>query len=491
VPGAGQVYAGARRRGALLVAIALASALAAAVLLLESDPVSVAQVALRRDVAAALLAANLGLLAFRSFAVVDAWRLGGRSGHRAGPVGLAVLAGILALTALPHAAVAYYGVRGYDALAAVFADDEPSDVLPARGVFLIDRVGARPLRADPPTAGGQRAQEPRPTPFRGQALPLGPTSDERLVGASGSTTHATAHQPLAEARPWVTLLLIGSDAGPERPGNRTDTMIVVALERGTGRAAALGIPRNIVGVPFTGEVRNTAKRFTQPLNALYDWGHAHESLFPGGDDPGATALKQTISNLLGIRVDYYAMVDLDGFVDMVDALGGVTIHVKERIVDSVTRPAWGETKPTIDVLPGHTYHFSGRTALAYVRSRKASSDYTRMARQRCFLSAAARQVDVASVLLHFGSLASIAKQSVRTDIPLDRVPDLVRLAAAVDPELTVTETFGLDYVRGRRAADGYPLPAVNRMRAAVRRLILAPPEQVRERRGVETTAGSC
>jgi hypothetical protein len=71
------------------------------------------------------------------------------------------------------------------------------------------------------------------------------------------------------------------------------------------------------------------------------------------------------------------------------------------------------------------------------------------------------------------------------------VPDLVRLAAEVDPELTVTETFGLDYVRGRRAGDGYPLPAVNRMRAAVRRLILAPPEQVRERRGLETAAGSC
>jgi LCP family protein required for cell wall assembly len=491
LPGAGQVYAGAKRRGAVLAALTAASVATAAVVLVESDPVSVAQAALRRDVAAALLAANLGLLAFRSFAVVDAWRLGGRPGPAVGPFGLVVLAAILAVTALPHAAVAYYGVRGYDALASVFADEEPSDVLPARGLFLIDGVGAPSLRADPPRQGGRRAQEPRPTPFRGRMLPLGPVSDERLVKPAGAAGPAAARQPVAEARPWVTLLLIGSDAGPERPGNRTDTMIVVALERGTGRAAALGIPRNLVGVPFAGEARRTAKRFTLPLNALYDWAHAHGSLFPGGGDPGATALKQTISNLLGIRVDYYAMVDLDGFVDMVDALGGVTIHVKERIVDSVTRPAWGETKPRIDVLPGRTYHFSGRTALAYVRSRKASSDYTRMARQRCFLSAAARQVDVPSVLLHFGSLASIAKQSVRTDIPLDRVPDLVRLAAAVDPELTVTETFGLDYVRGRRPGDGYPLPAVNRMRAAVRRLILAPPEQVRERRGVETTAGSC
>ena len=56
-----------------------------------------------------------------------------------------------------------------------------------------------------------------------------------------------------------------------------------------------------------------------------------------------------------------------------DALGGVDIHVKERLVDEVTRPAWGEPKPKIDVLPGRTYHFFGREALAYVRSRKAST----------------------------------------------------------------------------------------------------------------------
>jgi LCP family protein required for cell wall assembly len=494
LPGAGQLYAGARARGAVLLAAALAGVLGLAAVVIAADPVSVAETVLRRDVAALLLAANLGVFAFRAYAVVDAWRLGGRAAAAAGPLALAVLAVALAVTALPHAAVGYYGVRGYDALAAVFAEDEPRDVLPSRGVFLVDRVGAEQVRADAPVARAPRPQEPRPTPFRGRARPLLPRSPEELVRAAPGAAVAArkpATPAVAEARPWVTLLLVGSDAGPERPGNRTDTMIVVALERGTGRAAALGIPRNLAGVPFTGAARRDVKRFPLPLNALYDWGLAHPALFPGGADPGATALKQTISNLLGIRIDYYALVDLDGFVDMVDALGGVTIHVKERIVDSVTRPAWGETKPRIDVVPGRTYHFSGRTALAYVRSRKASSDYTRMARQRCFLSALAGQLDVRSVLRHFGRLATIAEESVRTDIPLDRVPDLVRLAAGVDPRLTVTETFGLDYIRGRRAGDGYPLPAVNRMRAAVRDLILLPPEDAAARRGVETAARSC
>ena len=107
-----------------------------------------------------------------------------------------------------------------------------------------------------------------------------------------------------------------------------------------------------------------AKPFAEPLNALYG--------ARGGGNAGATALKHATSQLLGLRVDYYALVNLLGFADLVDALGGVEIEVKERLVDEVTRPAWGERKPRIDVVPGRTYRFYGREALAYVRSRKTS-----------------------------------------------------------------------------------------------------------------------
>ena len=176
--------------------------------------------------------------------------------------------------------------------------------------------------------------------------------------------------------------------------------------------------------------------------------------------------------MLGLRVDYYAMVNLDGFRDVVDALGGVTIRPRERIVDEVTRPAWGETKPRIDVYPGRTYHFNGRTALAYVRSRKASDDYTRMHRQRCFLTAMARQLDVVSVLRNFGSLASILESSVRTDITRDRLPDLVRLVSRLDPKRTLTVTFGRSYIARRRASDNAPLPDVPAIRRTARESIL-------------------
>ena len=475
VPGAGQVYAGARRLGVVLLAIAAALVLAL-IPLAAVSPLALGAGLLDRRLVAAILLLNLALLVFRLFAVVDAWGRGrAAAASRGAALGLVVIAGV---TAAPHVAAGYVAVRGYGVLESVFAAEEPRDVLPARGLFL---VPARPVlvrRPAPPRAVD------RDKPTRPLATPLPPTkpltSSRRVLVSGGESAD----------RPWVTLLLLGSDAGPGQWGARTDTMIVVALQRATGRAAAFGIPRNFVDVPLGGVAGTAMRRFPEPLNALYSFARTRPELFPGGREPGATALKQTLSRLLGMRVDYYALVDLAGFTDIVDALGGVDIHVKERLVDEVTRPRWGETKPRIDVYPGRTYHFSGRDALAYVRSRKASDDYTRMARQRCFLSAMAQQLDVVHVLRHFDSLAATVETSVRTDIPLDRVPDLVRLASAIDRRRTLTETLGRDYIARRRASDRYPVPNVAKIQATVRDAILLP-RRVLEAREVAPVERAC
>jgi LCP family protein required for cell wall assembly len=276
------------------------------------------------------------------------------------------------------------------------------------------------------------------------------------------------------AKPWTTILLLGTDEGPGNWGARTDTIILAAIQHGTGRAAAFGIPRNLAQVPLG--PRGTP--FEEPINALY--GRS------GGGETGARNLKQAVSTLLGIRVDYYALVNLLGFADLVDALGGVEILVKERLRDEVTRPAWGEPKPRIDVVPGRTYRFYGREALAYVRSRKDSSDYTRMARQRCFLSAMADQLDPVRALRNFGSLAKTIETNLRTDIPLNRLPSLVSLVSAVDSKRTLTVTFGADYFFGRQKSGNYPVPAIGPMQSTVRAAIVTP--ELLQRRGRASTA---
>ena len=381
---------------------------------------------------------------------------------------------LVALTAAPHVAAGYVTVRSYHVLETVFAEEEPRDVLPARGLFLAVREFDAP---------------PKPYDFVDPwehvlARRLGPGEARPLAGS-----HVLADERAA-AKPWTTILLIGTDEGPGNWGARTDTMILVALQHGTGRAAAFGIPRNLADVPLGGVAGRELHSFPESLNALYGYARSEPALFPGGRDPGATALKQTISRLLGVRIDYHAIVNLSGFADVVDALGGVRIDVKERLVDEVTRPAWGEPKPTIDVQPGYTYHFDGRQALAYVRSRKDSNDYTRMARQRCFLSAMADQLHPFRLLRNFGSLARTVESNVRTDVPLDRLPALLRLVAGIDPRETLTETFGLEYIAERRETDNLPVANIALMRETVREAILHP-ERTHETGTIATIQETC
>jgi LCP family protein required for cell wall assembly len=465
LPGAGQFATGARQRGVLLLA-----SFAALLLLLIGLAEWGTHADLDRKLLVAILAVDLLLLAFRLFAVVDASRM-----PRTNLARVALVA-ILVATVLPHVAAGYVAVRSYDVLETVFADDEPGDVLPAHGLF----VGVTPGRerrypgiAAPPSA-------PR----------AAPVAKPRLDVPIGGSRHVLARAQPLQGKPWTTILLLGTDEGPGNFGARTDTMILVAVQHGTGRAVAFGIPRNLVGVPLGAALAGRPKRFGQPLNALYGFARTKPELFSGGADPGATALKQAVSTLLGIRVDYFALVNLRGFADLVDGLGGVTILVKERLVDEVTRPAWGEPKPRIDVVPGRRYHFYGREALAYVRSRKASSDYTRMARQRCFLSAMAAQLDPVRVLRNFPALTGTVKRNVQTDVPLKRLPALIRLVAAIDPEQTLTETFGSSYIASRRKADNYPLPKLAMMRNTVRDTILHP-EHAAAKRGIAVAGKSC
>jgi polyisoprenyl-teichoic acid--peptidoglycan teichoic acid transferase len=430
LPGAGQLYLGRRRRGLVLLGLSVVAALSAVAL------VGWASSSVDRTLVAAVLAADLALLALRLFAVLDVWRRG--------VVGLVVFA---VVTAVPHVAAGYVTVRSYDVLENVFADEEPTDVLHA-GLF---RPQVIPLPTSVPRDAWELALVER----------LGPGEVAPLEG------RALAGRPT----PWTTILLLGTDEGPGNWGARTDTIILAAVQHGTGRAVAFGIPRNLAQVP----AGRNGKPFRQPLNALYGVG-------------GASAVKQAVSNLLGLRVDYYALVNLLGFADLVDALGGVEIRVRERLHDEVTRPAWGEPKPRIDVEPGEVRHFYGREALAYVRSRKDSSDYTRMARQRCFLSAMADQLDPVTVLRNFGSLARTIETNVHTDIPLNRLPSLVRLVSSVEPSETLTVTFGPEYFFARRKKDRHPVPNLHRVQQTARNAILSP--GLLQRRGAAKTAGA-
>ena len=408
LPGAGQVYAGRAARGLAIVLVGLALVVLS-VWYVVTRGATLADEIVSLDVLLGLLVVNGVVLLARFWVVADAYGLAARERRRAlgrsrpflAFFSLLVLA---LLTVAPHAVVGWGTYLTYDTIETVFAEDEPQDVLSpevlASSVLWAPKSSGRALLGDRPIA-----------------------------------------PPEPKSRAWTTVLLIGGDAGYLRTGLRADTMVAVALQASTGRAAIFSIPRNLDNAPLVGRAGNAYGRFPDLLNALYRFAHTRPELFPGGRDPGATALKQTVSNLLGIPVHYYVLVDLRGFVEVVDALGGIRMTAPDS-VDDLTSPAFpGEPWTDIEVTRGDVVKLDGRRALAYARSRSASSDYTRMVRQRCILAAMAGRIDSVRAVRSVARLSDAAKEFVSTDIPRKRLPDLVGLLRGIDPRQTFSVSF--------------------------------------------------
>ncbi|GIH26929.1 hypothetical protein Aph01nite_52390 [Acrocarpospora phusangensis] len=240
------------------------------------------------------------------------------------------------------------------------------------------------------------------------------------------------HVSYLSTKPRVNILLIGADAAKNRPGARTDSMTVASVDTRTGQTYLFSLPRNLQNVPLPEGPARTAfpDGFTgggdSPglLNEVYQWGEDHPSIVPGVPDGkrGSTLLKATVGGILGLDIDYYAMVDMKGFAQLIDAIGGITVTVKEDIVYGTYREG---------LVRAGTRRLTGEEALWFGRSRTDSDDYVRMGRQKCLLNAVAKQANPLVVLRGFDQLATVAKRYISTDIPQTLLPPLMTLAAKV------------------------------------------------------------
>lgn len=224
------------------------------------------------------------------------------------------------------------------------------------------------------------------------------------------------------------ILLLGGDAGESRVGLRPDSMTVVSIDQETGRTVLFGLPRNMENAPFpAGTVMH--KQFPAGfdcdgcyLNAVNTWANDHAELFPGVDNPGVLATTQAVEEITGRPVNYYVEVDLGGFQNLVDALGGIVIDVHQTIpIGGIGHDITGYIRPGKQKL-------DGAQTLWYSRSRVWSSDYSRMARQKCVMNAMLQQLDPQTVLTKFGAIASAGKQILTTSIPAGEIHTFVGLA---------------------------------------------------------------
>jgi LCP family protein required for cell wall assembly len=251
----------------------------------------------------------------------------------------------------------------------------------------------------------------------------------------GPAPDAKAADPWAKI-PRVNVLLVGSDAGPTRQGIRPDTLILASINTKSGDTVMFSLPRNLGNVPFA-EGTPGAEAFPDGyscpdgsclLNAVWLWGEQNKDEFDDPDTAGLQATEDAVEGALGLEVNYYALLNLQGFQDFVDAIGGVRVDVKERLPiggNSKNRRAEGYIEA------GENQKLNGFKALWYARSRWSTDDYDRMRRQRCVIGAAVDQADPVKLALGFPKLARAAKDNMATDIPQDELQSWVELATRI------------------------------------------------------------
>ena len=287
----------------------------------------------------------------------------------------------------------------------------------------------------------------------------------------------------------LNLLLLGADDAPTRRGERTDTMIVVSIDPTTGDTAMISIPRNYARAPLPeGFGVWECNCFPQLLNDLYYAGIQHPDAFPGPGTASENAIKGGISEILGIPIHYYAMVNLAGFVGIVDALGGVEIDVPREIIE----PQYGG--PGLSgrvVIPEGVQVMDGYTALAYTRIRSQSSDYARMNRQRCVVKAVLDQSDPLELLAAYPSIAGVLREEMQTDIPISRLPDFIDLLPRIDTgDVVALSITPPEYLAGF-SAQGQNIYDAQLIREHVALILAGQPEAVSPDLGSGSLTSAC
>ncbi|MFF0343327.1 LCP family protein [Kribbella sp. NPDC004875] len=289
-----------------------------------------------------------------------------------------------------------------------------------------------------------------------------------------------------EGKPRLNLLLLGGDDAPSREGVRTDTVIVASIDTKTGNTALISLPRNLTFMPFPKdsplykfypngfgkEGLTLDGRLEWMLTAMYqNIPDAHPGILGPSDNEGADVLKQSVGEATGLKLDYYLQVNLQSFPEIVDALGGITVNVNERVAMGGISSAHIPPKEWIE--PGPSQHLDGRHALWFARGRYGADDDQRQIRQRCVIKAIVDAADPQTLVTKYKAIAKAGQHLLRTDIPQELLPAMVELALKVksatvsnvtlDPEKLRLKYLHPDYQALRdtveKALESDPVPA--------------------------------
>lgn len=273
-------------------------------------------------------------------------------------------------------------------------------------------------------------------------------------------------------------LLMGADADEGRDGVRPDSIHVVSVNQSTAETIIFSIPRNFQNARFSAD---------SPLQQVYPDGYScgndciinflytdvhnnHSDLYPEVQDPGAAAMMDAVSGTLDLTVHGYVMVDMNGFSELIDAMGGISVESGGWVPYRGQRPdgsGWGDTwwEPGV-------HDFDGDEALAFARSRSFSSDFNRIQRQQCIQQAMLAQFTPQTLLTRFTEIMTAGENLVETDLPQSQLGSLLNLAADAQEHTPQRLTLGApDFGSASELFSTYP--DFDRIHARVDQLIAA------------------
>lgn len=250
----------------------------------------------------------------------------------------------------------------------------------------------------------------------GFILPLDSLS---LLNASPLSPFSPDEQALHDPPDRINLLLLGTrGANDPRGGLLTDTILIVSIDQSHQRLALVSVPRDLY---VTLSLTNRQHK----INAAYAIGQTHTG-------SGLEFAMDTLARTTGIRIHHGVRVDMLAFERLVDMLGGIEVDVQQDFV--------GTTSERLVVRRGRV-RMDGPTALAYVTSRKSSSDFDRSRRQREVVRAlrtkAAQLRDPLSLL----ELLDMLGSHVRTTMSPQEIRAFVSLAQNLDYSTIIERGF--------------------------------------------------
>jgi LCP family protein required for cell wall assembly len=409
-PGLGQAYRGNRQRA---LAHALPSALAVGaliVVLLVIGPLIFGVHLLNPIVSLALI----GLIALLGLARV--WSIVDAAWPRTAAANVMALA-LIVLVVISHAWLANNAWAFFEAGQRI---SQPVDV------------------------GGAPVTTPGPSPTSS-------TQPGESPAASPSATADTA-SPLPGATSRVTVLLVGVDNTHAAERGLTDTLIVASFDPVGRSMTMISMPRDVSRLPFY-----AGGEFRPRINNLMQTAARDPEQYPDG---AMGTLVNQMSYIVGVPIDYYALIDISGFTLLVDAVGGVDVLVEQPINDAGYQFTPTETGFFLEAGP---QHLDGKYATAYARSRHGpgNSDYERARRQQQILLALRSKLDDPRIVTNVPAVVGALSQIIRTDAPLDRLPDIVSIAvASAEAETRRIVLSPPRYARGARTETGQPTSAL-------------------------------